>query len=577
MVKFNNNEKFREIFLEWADFVRKHYARIKGIHNLKFRPFQERAINALSTGKSTNIIAPPGFGKSLIQFIAHSFYPLNYNLKSTYTVPTNSLMISIANNFLELLKSIDTRLEEKVGCIKLFESFEINKQMLFMNTVTQYSLTNLIMRVYYKRWLTNLIGWFQLIQDELHFYMNDENIINALIKYDIDYSKHYPVIITSATQPYTMVKWFEKEKNWDIIFADPSEIRRIDRLTSSTIIETNNDTITNVIIQLIQSLSISKRNKAIIFLNTRVQAYKIYNRIISNGIYSPKEVILLTSEVPLIIRKHFEKELQREDSNIKLIISTQVAEVGIDNNAIKYVITQASPLDSLIQRAGRIRLNRKDGELYILYSENSHLPYKEEYIDITMEIIKTWDSNTWNKALIDAKWLSKQLDKIFGDKLKRVPDIQAKKPEIVINPLNFGMFLAYITKKKPPQTQYTQILKQFVSIRQQTTNVERDKTSNIIIEYGIINNAIKFANKYCGIQEQFDTTEVKQLLDKITKEIENKSFLKLDFKYQNIEKQGQELTNIMKTLFKTYLTKWKDKFYKNILLKPMVGEPCLKE
>lgn len=88
------------------------------------------------------------------------------------------------------------------------------------------------------------------------------------------------------------------------------------------------------------------------------------------------EIILLTSMLPHFMRTVLET-IASTKNKLKVIVSTQVVEIGFDDKEISLVATEIAPISSLIQRWGRIR---NKGRVALLIPEHTSrttcLPYK---------------------------------------------------------------------------------------------------------------------------------------------------------------------------------------------------------
>jgi CRISPR-associated endonuclease/helicase Cas3 len=117
-----------------------------------------------------------------------------------------------------------------------------------------------------------------------------------------------------------------------------------------------------------------KGKRVLIVLNTVKKAISVYEKIMNKknkGEYNGF-LELLHSEMTLNERKQREKELEKEFSNPKpkdenspkVLVATQVVEASLDIDA-DYLFTEIAPIDSLIQRMGRVmrRVNLISGKI----------------------------------------------------------------------------------------------------------------------------------------------------------------------------------------------------------------------
>jgi len=509
--------------MQFAEEFAKAYFKTKGVKKGQLYDFQLRALKSIAEDKPTLILAPPGAGKSLILYTAVSYYHEKYGLKTVYTVPTNSLLESHYNNYIKTLQqyytdnNIPATPQEKVGYVRLLTKFELEKKILFMNTLTEYSLITgefgeeLISNItgkkpteYEKRLFIGQIGWHALIQDETHFYTSNYNKFIEIINFISQYSKYYPTIISTATLPYTITKFLEEHGFNPVIYTPEQNSQpRFNNIETIPYSCTNQKIdLTNKIIEKIYNLNPDKHNKAIIFTNNTTTAFKTYNKLISEEQYNPEEILLLTSKIPPILRNKFDKDLNTENSKTRIIISTQVAEIGIDNKNIKYVITELSPLDSLIQRLGRVRPQRKtgDGEAIILTpldcKKQQYHPYTQDTINRTLTIVNTELTNPQKteELMRNTLKLSKQLDKIYEEATPKEKQTR-KIPALTIDGVRLGELLytiiennlinSIIDEDTPPNTNnLTQLLKQYLIVKERTIHTIK---KNVLTIEGINN------------------------------------------------------------------------------------------
>jgi len=120
------------------------------------------------------------------------------------------------------------------------------------------------------------------------------------------------------------------------------------------------------------------------------------------------DVILLHGRMCNGIREEREGKLFSHKSYI--VVTTQVVEAGFDLNA-GLLITEVAPLDSLIQRAGRISRSGGEGRAVIVDVEHPY-PYVEEVVERTRALLKD-DPSVLESALTSVKAARGALDKVY--------------------------------------------------------------------------------------------------------------------------------------------------------------------
>jgi CRISPR-associated endonuclease/helicase Cas3 len=130
-----------------------------------------------------------------------------------------------------------------------------------------------------------------------------------------------------------------------------------------------------------------KGKRVLIVLNTVKKAISVYEKIKNKknkGEYNGF-LEILHSEMTLNERKRREKELEKEFSNPKpenenspkILVATQVVEASLDIDA-DYLFTEIAPIDSLVQRMGRVmrRVNLMNG---MIKGGNGEFSYEKFY------------------------------------------------------------------------------------------------------------------------------------------------------------------------------------------------------
>jgi len=118
----------------------------------------------------------------------------------------------------------------------------------------------------------------------------------------------------------------------------------------------------------------------LIILNTVKRAIEVYNKLRD---YNP---IILHGRIPELYRKKIVDQILNNQP--KLLISTQVLEAGVDLS-YDVLITEACPIDRLIQRSGRVarKENHDIGEIIVI-KEDESLPYDKEITERTYNKLK---------------------------------------------------------------------------------------------------------------------------------------------------------------------------------------------
>jgi len=161
-----------------------------------------------------------------------------------------------------------------------------------------------------------------------------------------------------------------------------------------------------------------KEDQKILIVCNRVKiAQKVYNNLVN--IFSGVEEMLIHSQFERSDRALKETDLIKKFDKSKkacIVVSTQVVEVSLDIN-FDVLITECAPLDSLIQRFGRI--NRKRDEMtigkykpvYVIQPPDNATaarPYELEILKRSFEVLP-------DKKLLKERDIQKKIDTVFAN------------------------------------------------------------------------------------------------------------------------------------------------------------------
>jgi CRISPR-associated endonuclease/helicase Cas3 len=236
-----------------------------------------------------------------------------------------------------------------------------------------------------------------VVFDEAHMYRDGFtfSIMRALM--EILHKSHIPFVLMTATIPASLEKsLFENIKlsNDQKLIGDISNTGELKiSLESNPLYSNNNVYISEELFEKIKS------KKTLIVVNQVKRAQKVYEEVKSRLGLNCEQIVLLHSRFTKADRKKHEERAislipHKEDGKIiipektGIVVSTQVLEAGIDFSA-ELLLTELSPADSIIQRAGRCaRYNGQSGETIIFPVEEEnreYLPYEREHLSKTLE------------------------------------------------------------------------------------------------------------------------------------------------------------------------------------------------
>jgi len=248
-----------------------------------------------------------------------------------------------------------------------------------------------------------------IVFDEFHLFTGLGNIINerkaltsviAAIISLVD--SGVPVVIMSATIPNGLINQLEEEVKDARGILEKIEYKKgIDSEFDKKLEEKKKrlHVLNQEIIEILNN--VDKNKNILIVVNTVEKAKQIYN-----SIPNKEEVMLLHGKLPEILRSKFAKEMKR--SKPKILIATQVVEAGL-NISYDILITDACPIDRLIQRAGRVcRFEEKEGDIYISSKIEHSAPYDKNITERTLDVIRNCEELTF-------EFINEAIEKVYNE------------------------------------------------------------------------------------------------------------------------------------------------------------------
>jgi CRISPR-associated endonuclease/helicase Cas3 len=148
----------------------------------------------------------------------------------------------------------------------------------------------------------------------------------------------------------------------------------------------------------------------LVVVNTIERAAKCY-RLLKKR-YAEK-VVLLHGKMANIDREEREKRLFGENL---VVVSTQVVEAGFDFDA-GLMLTELAPLDSLIQRAGRVARRKGAKGRVLVFDVDGPEPYAEGLVEETRRLLLETAGDALRKSLYDVRTARGYLDKVYTEPL----------------------------------------------------------------------------------------------------------------------------------------------------------------
>lgn len=367
-----------------------NYINKLGFKNYKPTEVQDRLPKVNKLNKNILIVSSCGSGKTEAGYN----WLLNKNEKSLFVQPMRTLATSIyhrLNNYNKILELENWTIQHS--------SISNDK---FLNN--KYCVTTIDQI---------LTGWMGLgkqsfirgknvitsniVFDEVQLFEPNKTFLTTINMLDSIYKENNQnFIIMTATMPTYLIDFLKERYDMEVIICE-------------------NESIENryVTINYIDNLNFNNINncneKQIIICNSQGQ-----QKYILENIEDQKRCIILNNSLLNTDRENVEKEVytyfdKNSKGNNKILITTQIVEAGIDISA-NIVYSVLSPIDNLIQRAGRCSRWGGYGTFNVFYLKN--YIYDDEVIIDTLNKIK--DSSgvifTWN---IQKQWINEILNPYY--------------------------------------------------------------------------------------------------------------------------------------------------------------------
>lgn len=378
--------------------------------------------DASSDKKHTIVVACTGAGKTDFLFKrckGRVFYtlPFQASINAMFKRVSNDLEKTNPNLDIRVLHAASTVVKRKHG------EEESVLQSLFGSSIkilTPHQLTSIAFGTKgFEALILDLKGC-DIILDEIHTYTGVSRAI-VLKLVDVLKSIGCKIHIGTATMPSILYNKILNMLGDDVLqmrlsIDDMNQFNR-HRVHKIDSFESSKDIIDE---------AVSKNEKVLIVLNRVERAQSVYTQLQEANPHIP--ILLLHSRFKRGDRNEKERRLIGLDSNGEpvgefntsdkacIVISTQIVEVSLDIS-FDILVTEAAPLDVLIQRFGRINRKRSDSSIGILKDvfvisppddKKEVLPY-----DINI-VIKSYNVLPNGEALLERE-LQAKIDKVFTE------------------------------------------------------------------------------------------------------------------------------------------------------------------
>lgn len=371
-------------------------------------------IKTNSEKKHTIVTASTGAGKTdflLRRCKGRVFYvlPFQASINAMYNRIKNDLDKSNPNLDIRLLHGSSSITIENG---KIEERMLQNKVGASIKVLTPHQLASVVFGIKGFESILLDIKDSDVILDEIHVYTE---ITRAIVLKLIDVLKYMNcnIHIGTATMPSVLYKEIISKLGKENVY----EVK----LSNANLLSFNRH-----IIYKINSFESSfdeiekaiNENKKVLLVCNRVATSQGWYEVVSNQ-FPKTKIMLIHSRFKRNDRSELEKKLIKEFSKTEkscIVISTQVVEVSLDIS-FDVMITQTAPLDSLIQRFGRINRIRNENTIgkykpiFVIKppeKEKETLPYNLEILQRSFEILP-------DKELLNEIDIQRKIDLVFPE------------------------------------------------------------------------------------------------------------------------------------------------------------------
>ncbi|HPS31540.1 MAG TPA: CRISPR-associated helicase Cas3' [bacterium] len=380
----------------------------KNWENFAFRSFQKQS----DIKNNVIAIAPTGSGKTEAALLWAS--QKEKNSRIIYLLPTRVTSNAIYKRLAEYFGVENTALIHSSALLfqkeltqDKYDSKEYLMDKVFMKNVSICTIDQILTMGfnlgYWEMKTFNTIN-SKVIIDEIHLYAPYTlGLIIATIKY-LKENFNTSFYIMTATMPQKLKELLMKTLGSETQLIEDKELLEKAR----NIFEVRDSSIDDLDTEIIENIENNK--KVLIVVNTVDEAIRLYDK------YSGFKPICYHSK--FINKDKAEKEKTifkiEEEKTPALLIATQVVEVSLD---IDYDIlfTENAPIDSIIQRAGRINRKRDENkETKVIVFK--HREVTQKYVYTMPEILdKTFEElKKRNKQRITERELIEMVDTVYS-------------------------------------------------------------------------------------------------------------------------------------------------------------------
>lgn len=371
-------------------------------------------ISAISKKQHTLVIAPTGAGKTdfLIRRCKGRFFyvlPFQASINAMFQRIKDDLKDNNPGLNIGLLHA-SSRVQS--GIKDSEEKMLQDKVGAAVKVLTPHQIAGIVFGIRgYEAMILDLKGC-DVILDEIHTYNNETKAIVLKI---VEMLAHLGcrIHIGTATMPRKLCDNILEILGRDNVYQPKLSNKVLDSFDRHIVHKIPNWKAAQPVI----AKALKEKEKVLIVCNQVKIAQKIYDELVRS--YSDIEDMLIHSRFERSDRAIKEMHLIKKINTCKkacIVVSTQVVEVSLDIN-FDVLITECAPLDSLIQRFGRINRKRNKATIgkykpvYVIMPPGNVAAARPYDLDI---LRKSFDALPDNK-LLKERGLQKYIDAVFAD------------------------------------------------------------------------------------------------------------------------------------------------------------------
>lgn len=341
-------------------------------------PYQIRVADALLAGKSIVLQAPTGAGKTWAAiapflYARHQQSPIADRL--IYALPLRALATNLHQSTSAIgLASAQSSLQ--IGGDANDPFFEAD---VIFTTIDQLLSSYLLHPVGLPPRLDNMnagaLPGALIVIDEVHL-LDPATALGTAIEMLDTLKSFSQFILMTATLSTPAADWLATCLRAERISLNPEEIAAL----PAQIGRTRSWTYSPETLSAAHILQQNKNQRTIVLTNTVSQAQRIYRDLRTQLPPTQRPLLLLHSRFLPTERKNIESQLSvhfgpNAQESSAILVTTQVIEAGVDISA-EQLHTELAPLNSLVQRAGRVARyqHRNQGQVFV-YEAASKYPY----------------------------------------------------------------------------------------------------------------------------------------------------------------------------------------------------------